>query len=726
MKYIIFCMLLCSFGFAYGQQTNITIIVKNSETQKPLPSATVSIISLNISRSTDKSGVANFSNIPDGKYAISFSHIGFETRIDTLLFPLPASEVIIELQHHEEENLDEVVVQSTRTRRSIANTPTRIEILSGEELDEKSNMRPANVRILLHESTGIQMQQTSATTGNASIRVQGLDGRYTQLLKDGYPNFGNFANGLSVLEIPPLDLKQVEVIKGPASTLYGGGAIAGVVNFISKTPDEKPEYNFLINQSNIGQTNIGAYASQRKEKFGYSMLGLFNFQKPYDVDKDDFSELPKSKNFTIHPRLFFYPNESLSVMLGNDLTKSDIFGGDMKVIQGNGDANHTYFENNATTRNTTTLELDKTIAANKSLQLKQAFSLFNRKIKIPAYDFEGINTNAYTDLSYTWNTNTHTVITGINFVYDNFKNPGNISLNAKTVTRGVYAQHTWSASDIVQLENGLRIDNATYTGNTYTQNQIFILPRFSALFKINSKLSSRVGGGLGYKMPTIFTEQTETIHYQNVEPLMNVHAERSIGGTADVNYKTNIGDDFAFSINQMFFYTQINKPLVLKNNNESLYFANASQPILSNGFETNMRLVFKNDIKFFGGYTFTNAHAKYRTGNQFMPLLPKHKVNLVLMYEKHNNFKFGVEGYFTDTQYLYSGSKTHSFWEFGFMAEKTLWDKFSIYMNFENFTDTRQSRYKPVVNGTHTHPVFDDIWTHTEGFIWNGGIKIKL
>ena len=113
----------------------------------------------------------------------------------------------------ETEELEEVRVQSTRTTRTIRNTPTRIETIDAEELEEKSNMKPANVSMVLHESTGLQVQQTSATSGNASIRVQGLDGRYTQLLKDGYPNFGNFASGLSILEIPPLDLKQVEFIK---------------------------------------------------------------------------------------------------------------------------------------------------------------------------------------------------------------------------------------------------------------------------------------------------------------------------------------------------------------------------------------------------------------------------------------------------------------------------------------------------------------------------------
>src|SRR4029079_6900630 len=102
--------------------------------------------------------------------------------------------------------------------------------------------------------------------------IQGLDGRYTQLLKDGFATFGNFSSGLSVLEIPPIDLKQVEIIKGAASPLFGGGAIAGVVNFISKTPKSKPEYNFILNQSNIGQTNVGGFASQRGKQFGYTLL----------------------------------------------------------------------------------------------------------------------------------------------------------------------------------------------------------------------------------------------------------------------------------------------------------------------------------------------------------------------------------------------------------------------------------------------------------------------
>src|ERR1044072_820952 len=107
-------------------------------------------------------------------------------------------------------------------------------------------MKPGDIRVVLSESTGSQTQQTSATSANASIRIQGLDGRYTQVLKDGFPMYAGFSSGLGLLQPPPLDLHQFEVIKGSASTLYGGGAIAGLVNLISKTPGDKKELKFHL------------------------------------------------------------------------------------------------------------------------------------------------------------------------------------------------------------------------------------------------------------------------------------------------------------------------------------------------------------------------------------------------------------------------------------------------------------------------------------------------
>lgn len=627
-----------------------------------------------------------------------------------------------------EDTLEEVTVQSTRTSRTISNVPTRVETIELEEIDEKNNMRPANVAMLLHESTGIQVQQTSATSGNSNIRIQGLDGRYTQLLKDGFPNFGNFASGLSVLEIPPLDLKQVEIIKGPASPLFGGGAIAGVVNFISRTPGERSEINALINQSNIGQTNAGVFASGKKNKAGYTILALYNRQNAYDVDDDEFTEVPESDEFTIHPKLFLYPTAKSTIIIGNNFTKGTRTGGDVKVIKNVPDNAHQYFERNKTIRNTSTFEWNHHMKGSNQLVVKQSLSIFDRTINMPDYIFTGINFNAFTDISYLANKGNHSIVAGANFIHDKFREKESNSgrRDNKNRTAGVYAQYTWDASDKIKLESGLRIDNAWYGNMLYSKNETFVLPRVSLLIKYNQKWSSRIGGGFGYKTPTVFTEETETIQYRNVEQLDGVKSEKSYGGTADINFRTYFGEHFSFSFNHMFFYTSIDNALVLGTTQTGNYsFHNADGALQTKGTETNARFVFRDNYKLFLGYTFTSSKARFLPGNPYLPRVPKHKLNSALIYEKEGVIKVGLEGYFTGKQRLSNGVSVPAFSEFGFMAEKAL-NLFSIFINFENFTDTRQSKYKNVVNGSHLNPVFDEIWTHTEGFVINGGVKFKL
>ncbi|MEO6547025.1 MAG: TonB-dependent receptor [Ferruginibacter sp.] len=722
----IFALFLVILAYTAGAQNSLTTVVKDSASNERLTAVTITVSTTKKSATTNRDGVVTLLNIPTGKQTISFSHTGYTTVVTHLDFPFPSPDTLFILMSIDDKDLDEVVVQSTRTGRTIKNTPTRIETIDGEELDEKNNMRPANISMLLHESTGLQVQQTSAATGNASIRMQGLDGRYTQLLKDGYPTFGNFAGGLSLLEIPPLDLRQVEVIKGPASTLYGGGAIAGVVNLISKKPKEIFEGDFIVNQSHIGQSNVGAYGAQKKGKWGYTLLGTLNFQKAYDVDKDDFSEVPKSHNFTINPQLFYYPNSSTTIWLGNSFTSGTNIGGDMKAIENKPDTDHSYFEKNTTVRNTTTLGVDKDFDGGTALRVKQSVSIFERDIIIPGYNFSGSNVNSFTDAAMIFYASRHTLISGLNIVFDKFTHEKDITLNAQSFVKGFYLQDTWDISSAVKMESGFRVDHAQYKNLLYNNSQVFALPRVSILFKMNDQLSSRISGGLGYKVPTIFTEQTESMQYQNLLPLSNVNAEKSVGGTADISLKTSIAGNLDISINEMLFYTRIANPLILQTDNAGkYYFANAAKPVISYGLESNLRFIYKEDLKLFIGYSFTNAKARYLSGNQFLPLLPKSKLNLALMYEKENNFKLGFEGYCTGRQYLYNGNAVPAFWEFGFTAQKTF-NKISVFVNFENFTDQRQSKYKTVVNPPHNAPIFDDIWNHTEGFVMNGGIKLKL
>lgn len=703
-------------------QNQLTIIIKNAENREPVIGATVQIVGTAIGASADENGTAILSNIPDGQQTLLVRSIGFKEKSPALTFPITAGDPIEILLEADKEELEEVVITSTRVSRNMEDIPTRIESISFEEIDEKTNMRPTNVAMLLHESTGIQVQQTSYTSGTQTIRIQGLDGKYTQLLKDGFPNYSGFSSGLSILDIPPLDLKQVEIIKGSSSTLYGGGAIAGMVNFISKEPRDKREINLILNQTSALGTDVGAFLSGRKEKVGFTFLGTVHYQKEYDVDDDDFTELPLQKEITLFPKLFIYPDKDTKVMIGNSFTRSNRLGGDVEAIRNNGTSGHGYYEENNSFRNNAYFSLTRNISETKTLTVKQSFNTFQRELQKPDYFFSGIQTIAYTDISYSLKLNTHTFVLGGNYLFDRFKenkDSSDVKRNQTLNTASLYAQDNWDLTDKFLLEAGVRFDyNTTYNG--------FVLPRLSLLYKFTKQFSVRLGGGLGYKLPTLFVEETESMYFRNVLKLDDdLDPEKSKGVNLDFNFAHDFTDRFTFSFNHLFFFTEITDPLVLEQNvSNDFYLKNETKPIQSKGFETNVRFIYA-PFKFFAGYTFVDARALYQSGNNFLAITPKNKVNLVFLIEKEQNYKIGLEGYWTDHQYLSDGRLAPSFWEFGLFGEK-IFKKFSLYINFENFTDTRQNRFENVVFPPHDNPTFAQVYTHTEGFIINGGIKLRL
>jgi iron complex outermembrane receptor protein/outer membrane receptor for ferrienterochelin and colicins len=723
MKYVLLLLaVLLTAPVTFAQHT-FKVTVKNEESKQPVVGATVTLKDTDITATTDANGKAELTNIPAGEQVIEIFSPGYATKELKLTFPLSdqsEQEVFIAVDNE----LGEVTITSTtRISREIDDVPTRIEAISEEEVGEKMNMRPANVSMVLNESTGIKVQQTSATSNTQTIRIQGLDGRYTQILKDGFPAFGGFSGSISLLDIPPLDLRQVEIIKGPSATFYGGGAIAGVVNFISKEPGEERATSMIFNQTSALGTDFSLFDSQKFKSFGYTFLGSVNYQKQYDVDDDDFTELPRTHSFNVNPRLFFYLDDKTRLVVGNSTSYQNRKGGDVFVISGEGDDFHQYFEKNHSLRNITTLQFDRELSGGRKIVAKQSLAFFGREIEIPDYLFKGRQTNSYTDITYFYPVEDHALVFGINAAYDRFReNPASSSLIRRNETRttfGGYVQDNFPVTNRLSLEAGFRLDYLKDYG-------AFALPRVSALYRLSDNLSSRLSFGLGYKAPSMFTEEAEMLLFQNVLPIGNgLKAERSRGGTFDVNYRNTIGEKISYSINQMFFYTRIVDPLLLVGGEDGFFrFTSADEPITSSGFETNVRFVYT-IVKLFAGYTYTNAKAKYLVGNQTLPLVPKSRLNSALLFEKEEDFKAGLEAYYTSSQFLSNRFKTEPYWVLGIFGEKT-YGKISLFINAENITDTRQGRFGPVVFPPHQNPTFSEIYTHTEGRVFNGGIKVRF
>jgi iron complex outermembrane receptor protein len=271
-----------------GQNITFKATIFEKETNKPLIGATLFFEEIEQGGVSDATGQITIKNIPIGNQEVNISFIGFQT-IDTILNISDKNVAFTFLLEELNEELEEVVIRASRSTRTIKNIPTRAEFIGLEELGEKAIMNSANISLVLRESTGIQIQQTSLSSGNSSIRIQGLDGRYTQLLKDGFPLFGGFSGGLSIMQIPPLDLQQFEIIKGSSSTLYGGGAIAGLVNMVSKMPEDEPNFEIMLTQTQALGSTVNTFFSQRNGKIGYTLYGSGHYQNAYDPDGDDFT-----------------------------------------------------------------------------------------------------------------------------------------------------------------------------------------------------------------------------------------------------------------------------------------------------------------------------------------------------------------------------------------------------------------------------------------------------
>ena len=618
--------------------------------------------------------------------------------------------------------IEEVVVSSTRNRRSFAEQPTRVEVLGGEEINEKANMKPGDIRTLLNESTGIYVQQTSPTSFNSSIRIQGLDGKYTQMLRDGMPLFGGFSGGLSLLQIAPLDLQRVELIKGANSTLYGGGAISGLVNLISKTPGAEPEVSLLLNATSARGLDASAFLSGWRGSYGGTLFTSYNRSGGYDPADNGLSAIPAFERWTLAPRLFL-ERANTDLSFGFSAVAEDRLGGAMDYIRGNR-APGLFFEDSETRRLTTQFELKHLLQSGHEFVLRNSISHFDRELLVPDWHFAGTQLSSFSEAHMLGTTSGIDWVAGLNLWTEDFDHDtpvGGHRHDFRSHTVGGFTQTTLSLSDQLSLEAGLRLDY-------HSQYGAVLLPRFSFLYSLPWEATLRFGGGMGYKTPTLFTDAAEELQYRDLRPLdsSRLQAEESTGLNLDINRTFEFGNGGSLNLNLLLFHTQVDDPLrLIAQDDGSSAFAQPVGHLDASGVEVNT-IWNRDNFKLVLGYTHTDVQ-EHRAGNLIdYPLVPKDRLNTVLVYEREDDLRIGLEAYYYGRQELVDGSTSRDYFIFGLMLEKRLQPETSVFLNFENFTDTRQTRFESIYTGSIANPRFRDIYAPLDGFVINGGVKLQF
>jgi len=701
---------------AFGQNT-FKATIKDQKTKEKLIGATAYISKLKIGSSADTNGIVVINNIPNGEYEIAFSFSGYEKEEIEFTFPLVKQPDEILLKNENSE-LSEVIVTSTRINSRIEDIPVKVEVIGEEEVNEEGSIKPANISMLLQESPGVQAQQTSSVNGNVSIRLQGLDGKYTQVLQDGIPLYGGFAQGLSIMQIAPLDLKQVEIIKGSASSLYGSDAIGGIINLITKQPTENRELNLVFNQTSLYGSDANAYFSQRWGKLGFSLLSANGFQQAENVSGNGFSDLPQTQTFTIKPTFYYFIDTATTLRLGLNGTLDNRKGGDMDVLNGHSDSLHRFYEQDISNRASYQLLFEKKLKNNKSFTIKNSLSYFDMGITQPTFKFGGVQISSYSEASFNFIVGKQTFVTGMNLTSEKFNEDSTKShllRNYNYVTPGVFFQDDWKPNDKLSAQAGLRTDYESQFG-------YFVLPRLALMYKFNKGFYLRSGGGYGYMLPTIFSTESQERGINSIPALSpNVKPEKSVGGNIDFNYQRRIADEGILTIDQSFFITQINNPLEL----ESFGFQTENKPVVTQGFETNLRYKL-DDLQFIVGYTYLDARREYDPAQFFVPLTPRNRLVCDIVYEKEGKYSVALEEFYTSSMFRdFNESNTQPYFLTGIILQK-YFKHFSLILNCENIFDVRQTKFENIILGPVENPTFKEIYAPLDGRVFNIAVRIKL
>jgi outer membrane receptor for ferrienterochelin and colicins len=733
-KYLLFSFLfIISINTIFAQNSSVKIKLEDAISHEALIGATVRLKSNSkIGASADVNGIAELKNVPAGKQTFEATFVGYEEKEFVVELPLTSEKqpFVVEMSQSKEA-IEEVIVTASRTNSRIEDLPIKVEVLGQEDMDEESAVVPGNVASILGDISIIHIQKTSPTNGNQAIRMQGLDSKYTQILRDGIPLFEGFSGNLGVLQIPPLDLRQVEVVKGSVSTLYGGGAIGGMINIVSKTPNsETPEITEVLNRSNLKETNLNTYYAQKYGKLGLTLFVGFTDQKAVDVNGDGFSDSPLIKQISFHPRFFYTFSDKNKLNLGYSLILEKRAGGVVQAVEDETLRGNNFVSTTSFSRHTVDYNFNHEFRKGHSFTLKGAISDFYRNLFEQGLYIRANQVSSYTEATDYLETGKHKLVFGTNLTLENLNKIymyNSLLTTYNYSTLGFFVQDDWQLAPKFSLQTGLRVDNHNTFGT-------FVLPRISLMTKPSEKFTIRWSVGTGYKNPNIFANQTPanpltSVNYWNLTPLdANIKPEHSLGSNIDVAYSTHIGEHFSIQLDQAFYYTNITNPIVasaIPNQINRTRLTNAAYDVNSIGTDTYLRMEY-DAIEFYLGFNHTIAKRSGSGESAYLPFSPQDKFSLTLAYTVENKWRFGIESSFVGSQYLYENQrvKDYAFWAGA--IERKFGQHLSLVANAENILNIKQSDFEKVVTGTNENPSFRPIWAPQEGAIVNLALKYKL
>ena len=311
MKYItlsliFLLMVACAWADDLSDATIIGHVIE-AETNEHLPFVNIQLKGLPQGGTTDATGHYLLTNLPVGDITLVFSMVGYETEQRTVRLSAGQTCEVNVLMHETSMLLDNVVVTASKYETKQKEAAGIVNVVSPVMFETTSSNSMADV---LNYQTGLRVEMSCSNCGVPQLRINGLEGQYSQILMDSRPIFSSLASVYGLEQVPAGMVDRVEVIRGGGSALYGANAIAGVVNIITKEPSKNfvnvnHTSSYMENNAYDINTAVNASVVTPDRKAGLFLFAVQRNRKQYDRDDDGFSDIPKLNSTTAGFRGFF-------------------------------------------------------------------------------------------------------------------------------------------------------------------------------------------------------------------------------------------------------------------------------------------------------------------------------------------------------------------------------------------------------------------------------------
>ena len=596
MKNVVF-LFLFSCSFLSAQQQPFSGNVNNEGT--PVKNASVSLY--NRQTKTDSLGFFKLDSIPVGKYKIQISAEGFLAI--SKMITVTAKENLQEFKLIKSENqLNEVVISGTLKAVRRLESPVPVEVYSPAFFKKNPT---ANIFDALQNVNGVRPQLNCGVCNTGDIHINGLEGPYTLILIDGMPIVSSLATVYGLSGIPNSLVERIEIVKGPASSLYGSEAVGGLINIITKNPTNAPLFSADYFTTSYGENNLDLGMKFNIGKKISSLLGInyFNYNQIIDKDKDGFTDVTLQDRISIFNKWTFDRKDNRIFSIAVRGTYEDRWGGDVRWERKFRGGTEIYGESVYTKRS----ELIGVYQLPTAEKLLLSFSgnLHYQDSRYGTTSYIANQKIGFAQLIWDKKYKNHDLLTGIASrytYYDDNTVATAISRtnNAdKTWLPGIFIQDEITFSEKHKLLAGLRYDYNSDHGNIVT-------PRLAYKFKINDNNIIRFNTGTGFRVVNLFTEDHAALTgSREVIIKSNLNPEQSINANLNYIKKVNFNNGTFIGIETTIFYTRFSNKIIsdFESDPNKIIYDNIDGYAISQGISANIDVNFPNGIKVIAGAT---------------------------------------------------------------------------------------------------------------------------